>query len=70
MEIVKDGQTRDPDPQRAVALFEAAKAEGLLIGLGGHWDQVIRIGPSLLITEEEMADGIARLERACEKVAG
>jgi acetylornithine/succinyldiaminopimelate/putrescine aminotransferase len=28
----------------------------------------VRIGPSLLITEEEMAEGVERLGRACEKV--
>ena len=70
IEVVKDPESREPDSSRAVALFEAAKAERLLIGLGGHWDQVIRIGPSLLITEDETADALDRLARACEAVDG
>ena len=46
----------------------AAKDEGLLVGIGGLHGQVIRIGPSLLITEAEVAEGLDRLGRACEKV--
>jgi len=69
IELVKDRQTKEPDPGRTQALMEAAKEEGLLIGLGGHWGQVIRIGPSLLISGDEMAEGILRLNRACSRVA-
>jgi hypothetical protein len=29
---------------------------------------VIRLGPSLLVTEEETADGLARMSQACAKV--
>jgi 4-aminobutyrate aminotransferase-like enzyme len=69
MELVKDRATKEPAPDLANALLEAAKAENLLIGLGGHWGQVIRIGPSMLITQEELAEGMGRLQRACERVS-
>ena len=68
LELVKDRDSREPDPDRTRALLEAAKAERLLIGTGGHWGQVVRIGPSLLISEDEMADGIERLRRACARL--
>ncbi len=68
LELVRDRETKEPDPARAKALLEAAKAENLLIGIGGHWGQVIRIGPSLLVTEDEMAEGIVRLTRACDRL--
>jgi 4-aminobutyrate aminotransferase-like enzyme len=68
LEIVEDRDTKEPAPQLAKALLEAAKDEGLLIGLGGLHGQVIRIGPSLLITEAEVAEGLDRLGRACERV--
>ena len=67
LELVTDRQSKAPDPGRAQALLEAAKAERVLVGLGGHFGNVIRIGPSLLISEEEMAEGIARFGRACER---
>jgi 4-aminobutyrate aminotransferase len=68
LEIVEDKQSKTPSPKKAKALLEATKDEGLLIGLGGLNGHVIRMGPSLLVTEEETADALARMGRACAKV--
>jgi len=68
LEIVEDKKTKTPGPKKAKALLEATKAEGLLVGLGGLHGHVIRMGPSLLVTEEETADALARLGRACARV--
>jgi 4-aminobutyrate aminotransferase-like enzyme len=68
LEIVSDRAAKTPDPARAKRLLEAAKAEGVLIGIGGLHGHVIRMGPSLLITEEEIAESLTRLERACLRV--
>ena len=65
MEIVRDRTDRKPDPTRTRALLEAARAEGLLLGSGGLHGHVIRIGPSMLISEAETAEALARLKRAC-----
>lgn len=70
MEIVEDRRTKQPSARRAGALLEAAKDEGLLIGVGGLHGQVVRMGPSMLITEAEIDDALARLSRACERVDG
>jgi 4-aminobutyrate aminotransferase len=68
LEIVEDRHSKKPDSARAKRLLEAAKEEGLLIGLGGLYGQVIRLGPSMLIREAEVADGLERLGRACKQV--
>ena len=68
LELVQDRATREPAPQKAKALLEAAKEEGLLIGIGGLHGHVLRIGPSLLISEEEVGEGLERLGRACDRV--
>jgi alanine-glyoxylate transaminase/(R)-3-amino-2-methylpropionate-pyruvate transaminase len=68
LEIVHDKHTKEPAPETAKALLEAAREEGLLIGIGGLHGQVLRIGPSLLILEAEVAEGLDRLRRACERV--
>ena len=68
MELVEDATSKEPSPRRARALMEAAKEEGLLVGLGGRYSQVVRMGPSMLITREEVDDAMARLARACRKV--
>ncbi len=70
VEIVEDRETKAPSTSRAAALLNAAREEGVLIGLGGLHGQVARIGPSLLITEAEVAEGLERLGRACARVDG
>ncbi len=68
MEIVKDPDSKEPDTDRTKALLAATLEEGVLIGQGGLHGTVIRLGPSLLITEDEMAEGIEKLGRAVDKV--
>jgi alanine-glyoxylate transaminase / (R)-3-amino-2-methylpropionate-pyruvate transaminase len=68
IELVDDPVARTPSPTKAKQLLEAARAEGTLIGIGGLHGHVIRIGPSLLITEDEIEEGLASLGRACRRV--
>jgi 4-aminobutyrate aminotransferase-like enzyme len=70
LEIVVDPVSREPDAQRANALLEACRHEGLLLGQSGMHGHCARIGPSLLITEEEAAEGLEKLGRACRAVEG
>jgi 4-aminobutyrate aminotransferase-like enzyme len=65
LELVDHVESKNPDPSRAVALLEAAKEEGLLIGTGGLHGHVIRMGPSMLIEQDELGEAITRLGRAC-----
>jgi 4-aminobutyrate aminotransferase-like enzyme len=68
MELVDDPRAKTPSPRKAKLLLEAAKEERLLLGVGGLHGHVIRMGPSMLITEEEMDEALGRLERACRRV--
>jgi len=68
LELVDDRRTKAPSPTRAKRLLEATKAEGVLVGVGGLHNHVIRMGPSLLITAEELDDALDRLGRACARV--
>ena len=47
-------------------LVEALRGENMLAVAAG--DNVVRLLPPLIITEPEMAEGIARLDRACAKL--
>lgn len=67
LEIVTDPASRNPDAARTRALMDAAREEHLLVGAGGLKGNVIRIGPSMLITEAEMEEALARLRRAARK---
>jgi 4-aminobutyrate aminotransferase len=70
MEIVEDPVSREPDPRRCNALLEACRQEGVLLGQGGMYGHVVRIGPSLLVSREEIDEGLAKLGRACVNVGG
>ena len=70
LELVEGRDDLRPSPARARALLEAARQEGLLLGLGGFAGNVIRMGPSMLISAGEIEDALARLARACAAVDG
>ncbi len=40
-------------------MFDECRAGGLLVGKGGLYGNVIRIGPPLTLTEEEAREGLA-----------
>ncbi len=68
LELVDDREQKTPSPEKAKLFMEATKEERLLVGVGGLHAQVIRVGPSMLVTEDEVADALGRLERACRRV--
>jgi 4-aminobutyrate aminotransferase-like enzyme len=63
MEIVKPG-TKEPDAAQTNALLSAARDEGLLIGKGGLYGNVIRITPHLNASQEDIDAGCELLARA------
>jgi 4-aminobutyrate aminotransferase len=65
IEVVKDPQVKEPDAGRTGRLLEAGREHGELLGRGGLWGNVVRIGPSLLITEDEIDEGLEKLGAAC-----
>ena len=69
IEVIDASEERRPDGPTARALQAAAREQGLLLGLGGLGGNVIRIGPSMLITESEMSEALDRLGRACAAVS-
>jgi acetylornithine/N-succinyldiaminopimelate aminotransferase len=48
-------------------LVDALRAEKMLTVAAG--DNVVRVLPPLIVTEQEIAEGVARLDRACAKLA-
>src|SRR5882724_9894719 len=68
LELVEDRKTKEPSPKKTLALMEAAKRQGLLIGKGGLYGNVIRIAPSMLITKADIDDGCKRMERALAEI--
>jgi 4-aminobutyrate aminotransferase len=66
LEIVK--AKKEPAPDFVAEIFESTKEEGLLIGRGGLYGNVIRITPLLTTEKAEIDHAIRILDRAFEKV--
>jgi 4-aminobutyrate aminotransferase len=64
VELVKDRQTKEPAPETAVAVLEAARDNGLIIGKGGIYGNVLRISPALNVTTEDADQASDLLDRA------
>ncbi|MCU7726966.1 aminotransferase class III-fold pyridoxal phosphate-dependent enzyme [Actinoplanes sp. KI2] len=67
LEFVRPGTT-EPDPAATVRVSDECRAGGLLVGKGGLYGNVIRIGPALTLTEEEAREGLAILVDAITRV--
>ena len=65
-----DPSSRKPAPALAASVMEEAKNEGLLIGKGGLYGNVLRIAPPLSVTEAECDEGLAMLETAVRRSSG
>ena len=68
LEIVDDKATKTPDTVRTTAILEAAKAEGLLVGKGGFYGNVIRLAPPMTITSDEISEAGEKLKTVFSSV--
>lgn len=62
MELVKDRETKEPDPQSVLKVFEETKRRGVLIGKGGLYANVIRTGLMLNSTKDTVDELIEALD--------
>jgi len=61
-EFVKENKV--PNPELVVKLFEEMKKEGVLIGKGGLYGNVVRISPPLTVTKSEVDDYIKAMDES------
>src|SRR5215203_36357 len=64
VELVKDRETKEPDPQSVLKVFEETKRRGVLIGKGGLYGNVIRTGLMLNSTKDTVNELIQALDAA------
>ena len=63
IELVKAGST-EPNPEAQAAIIKKCQQEGVLILNAGTYGNVIRLLPPLVITDEELNEGLDVLESA------
>jgi 4-aminobutyrate aminotransferase len=68
IEFVQPG-TAEPDVPATVRVFEECRKGGLLVGKGGLYNNVLRMGPPLTLTEEEAQEALEILVNAIRVAA-
>ena len=62
IELVKDRETKEPAPEAVLKVFEETKRQGVLIGKGGLYGNVIRTGMMLNSTRDNVDELIRALD--------
>jgi 4-aminobutyrate aminotransferase-like enzyme len=64
MELVKDPVTKEPAPDAVLRVFEESKKQGVLIGKGGLYGNVIRTGVPLVARKDHIDELIEALDKS------
>jgi 4-aminobutyrate aminotransferase-like enzyme len=64
IELVEDRASKAPAPARTLQVLEAARENGILIGRGGLYGNVIRLSPPLNIARSDVDEFIRALDRS------
>ena len=69
MELVKDSESREPDPERTTQIAGNALQEGLILLTAGPWGNVIRVLVPFAVTDEQLEEGLEIMARAVDAAA-
>lgn len=67
MELVEDRKSKKPAPQFTLALMEAARENGVLLGRGGLSGNVLRFTPPLNISKADVDEFASRMDASLSK---
>jgi 4-aminobutyrate aminotransferase-like enzyme len=68
LELVKDRRTKEPAPEATHQLLERARHNGLLIGKGGLYANVVRMAPPMNISKADVDQAIGVLDKSLTEV--
>lgn len=69
MELVKDAESREPDPDRTTRIVGNALQEGLILLTAGPWGNNIRVLVPFAVTDDQLEEGLEILGRAVDSAA-
>ena len=66
IEVVQDSESKAPASAEAAKIRAAMREQGVLLGLGGVYGNVLRIQPPLTISEDELEKVLAAIKKVME----
>ena len=69
IELVKDRKTKEPGTELAGKLLDRARANGLIVGRGGLYANVIRMSPPLNISKADVDQALKALDKSLGEVS-
>ena len=69
VELVKDRKTKQPAVEEMKRLMDVTKENGLIVGKGGLYGNVVRISPPLTCTKRDVDDAAELLDRSFAAIA-
>ena len=68
IEFVKDRDTKEPDMQTAMDVLKDAVKHGIILIRAGLYSNCIRLLPPIVMTDEQLLEGLQVLEDAIARV--
>ncbi len=69
IELVKDRKSKQPAPQAVGDVLEETKRQGVLIGKGGLYGNIVRLGPPLNATKDDIDVLVAAIDKGLQFAA-
>jgi 4-aminobutyrate aminotransferase-like enzyme len=69
VELVRDRKTKEPAVEEMKRLMDSTKDDGLIIGKGGLYGNVIRISPALVCTRSDVDAAVTVLDRCLGRLS-
>lgn len=70
VEMIKDANTREPDPELTDLICNRLKNAGFLLGRQGKYDNVLKIRPPLVFSKENADDFLSAFDTCMETLGG
>jgi len=64
LELVQDRRTKEPAPQETNTFMDECRKQGLLLGKGGIYGNVIRLSPPLNIAKTDVDEAFEKMDKA------
>ena len=68
VELIEDGEGKQPDAQAAVTLSDRLKDKGFLVSYSGKYENVLKIRPPLVFSQQNADDFLVAFDACMEEM--